>query len=228
MEKPNTQRLKRPAGFVDRIEIWFSTHKYIDGLWIGTWEDNADSVLPRVEEALGVIKIYDRLRYDRITRDLERVWVRALFGNDAEYNHAMKACELDVRFVRAATSSPAIIASIIVHEATHARILNRRIPYEVALRNRVEAVCVRRELAFAKRLPNGLNAQERAERLLEMSATPELWTDEKFRERHAEGVMGVARHVGVPIWIAHFALCFRDLHTAAKHRLRRLLKAKEP
>jgi hypothetical protein len=219
--KPNTQRLKRPANLVDRIEIRFSTHKYIDGLWIGTWEDDAASVLHRVEEALGVIKIYDRLRYDRITRDLERVWVRTLFGNEAQYNHAMKACQLDVRFVQAATSSPAIVASIIVHEATHARILNRGIQYQAALRDRVEAVCVRRELAFAKKLPNGLEVQERAERLLEMSATAELWTDEKFEERHAEGGMGVARYVGVPIWIARLALCFRDVHTAVKRWLRR-------
>ena len=228
MSAQNGRRLRRPARFIDRVEIWFSIHKCVDGLWIGTWEKDPDAVLRRVEEALGVIKLYDRLRYNRITRDLERVWVRTLFGNDAQYSHAMRACQLDVRFVVAATSSPAIIAAIIVHEATHARILNRGIRYEEAIRERVEAVCVRRELAFARRLSDGREVRERAEPMLRLAATTELWTDAKFHERHAEAVIGVASYYGIPIWIARLALSIRVFLLRVKRNVRRLLKAEDP
>jgi hypothetical protein len=228
---PNRKRLKRPVGFIDRaeiwlsrVEIWFSTHRYVDGLWIGTWEDDPDSLLRRVEEALSLIKVYDRLRYDRITRDLERVWVRTLFGNDAQYNHAMNACELDVRFVLAATSGPAMIASTIVHEATHARILRRGIEYEEPVRARVEAVCVRRELALAKKLPNGLEVQERAGHLLRLSATTEFWTNAKFRERRVEGAIEEMRYAGIPMWIVRIVLAVAKLHSACRRQVRRLLK----
>jgi hypothetical protein len=102
---------KQPIMFLDRVELRFSTYKYVDEIWIGTWENDPVFVLRRVEEALDLIKTYDRLRYDRIIRDLERVWIRTLFGNEVQYSHAINTCELDVPFVVAATSSPAIVAA---------------------------------------------------------------------------------------------------------------------
>lgn len=102
--------------------------------------------MDRVEEALALIKRYDRLQYDRLSRDLKRVWVHVLHGIRGE---AFVTCELDARSVQPETTSPELIASTIVHEATHSRLLRCGIGYEEAVRARVEAVCLRRELAFA-------------------------------------------------------------------------------
>jgi hypothetical protein len=129
---------------VDRLELRLSTHRSLDGLWIGTYEPEAEAALLRVEEALRLIKAYDPLRYDRIIRDVKRVWVRTLVACLAQFNEIVDACELDVRYVFAATSSSVEIASTIVHEATHARLLHCRIGYGEELRARVEAVCFRR------------------------------------------------------------------------------------
>jgi hypothetical protein len=132
-----------------------STSKRIDGLWVGTWETGgkARTVLERVEEALRLIKTYDPLRYRRIGSDLERVWVDVLLGSLGNFAPAIKTCKLDTRFILADTSSPEVIASIIVHEATHARLWTCGIAYEEGLRARVEAVCLRREIAFSAKLP---------------------------------------------------------------------------
>src|SRR5713101_6929819 len=105
--------------------------------------------MPRVEEALRLIKTYDRVRYNRLIRDLERVWVTLLPGYPACYDHSIRACELDTRYVLADTSQPEVIASTIVHEATHARLRRSGIGYEEDLRPRVEAVCYRAQIAFA-------------------------------------------------------------------------------
>ncbi|HEU5273868.1 MAG TPA: hypothetical protein VFU97_09415 [Xanthobacteraceae bacterium] len=207
---------------VSRVQLWFSTHKRIDGLWISTWERDPDFLLRRVEEALELIKTYDRLRYDRITRDLDRVWARMVFGYAAQYTPAMNACELDVRFVLAVASSPAIIAASIVHEATHARIMHRGIEYAEPIRARIEAICVRRELAFAKKLPNGLELQELAEGRLERCATPEFWTNAKFRERDVEGTIEAARDAGIPMWIVRVVFAVARLGAASRRKLRRL------
>ena len=89
-----------------------------------------------------------------------------------------------------------MIAATIVHEATHARLLKCGIGYEETLRDRVEAVCYRRELAFARKLPNGERVREHAQDALTMPRA--TWADPAFRDRDVEGSVQVLRHLGVP------------------------------
>jgi hypothetical protein len=116
---------KRP-NLGDWLELQFSPNRRIDGLWIGVGgggkgQDKRQDqhVLDRVEEALSLIRTYDRPRYDRLSRDLKRIWVRVLIYGLGTYNEALAACELDARFVLDETTSPELIAATIVHEATH-------------------------------------------------------------------------------------------------------------
>ena len=128
------------------------------------------------------------------------MWVRVIAYGLAGYNAATKTCELDTRFVLAEASTPEVIAAAIVHEATHARLTRCGIGYEEGLRAQVEAVCLRREIAFAARLPNGEEARERAKRSLELYSADELWTDAAFAERHLDGALAALRHLGAPEW----------------------------
>src|SRR5271166_2194713 len=110
---------QRPR-LADRFELCFSTGRQVDGLWVGVSLDSEpEPVLRRVEEALRLIKAYDRLRYDRLICDLEHVWVRLLPGVLGNFNYSLYACELDRGFVLAETSLPELIAATIVPEATH-------------------------------------------------------------------------------------------------------------
>src|SRR5260370_13669040 len=92
----NNRRKRRPR-LLDRVELRLSRHKFVDRLWVGTYEQEPDSVLRRVEEALNLIKAYDRLSYDRITRDFQRVWMRTLFMELARFTASIHACELYIR-----------------------------------------------------------------------------------------------------------------------------------
>jgi hypothetical protein len=193
----------RPA-ILDRIMLWLSAGSHIDGLWVGTYcKTNAEPALRRVKDALGLIQAYDRQRYSRIIRDLERVWVRLLTTGAAQFNPSIRACVLDERFVLADTTDPELIAAVIVHEAAHARLWRCGIRYDEDLRQRVEAVCFRRELAFARRLPNGQRAREWAENAL--ATTPTYWTNVAAHERDLEGSIQVLRHLQ-PNWVARVVL----------------------
>jgi hypothetical protein len=208
-DRPRSQRPKADArlrrrgraSLSDRFELWLSTCRYVDGLWVGTNEGKPEPILRRVEAALTLIKAYDRPRYGHVLRDLDRVWVRVIADGLACYNAATNTCELDTRFVLAEASTPEVIAAAIVHEATHARLMRCGIGYEEGLRARVEVVCFRREIAFAARLPNGGEARERAERSLEFYSADELWTDAAFAERHLDGALAALRHLGAPEWL---------------------------
>jgi len=210
MSPISDRRRKRRPSLFDKFGLWLSnSSECVDGLWVGAWETTAkgETALRRVKEALLLIKSNDRLRYDRLFCDLERVWVRVLPGDLGSFNEALNMCVLDSRFVLAEATSLEVIASTIVHEATHARLSHCGIRYERTLRPRVEAVCFRRELAFAAKLPNGEQVRERAQRMLALCTSDDFWTDAAFRERHVEGSLNALRHLGTPDWLVRlFAL----------------------
>src|SRR5713226_5908051 len=147
--KPN----RKPQA-VDRLDLWLSTGKDIDGLWVGTTEDKPHPGQRRVQDALNLIKQRNSVHYSRIIRNLERVWVRLLPHSSARYDGPLSACMLDVRFVLQETTTLEGIASAIVHEATHAKLERWGISYDEKARARIEAVCLRRELDFVAKLPN--------------------------------------------------------------------------
>ncbi len=211
----------RPT-LADRVELRFSTSRQVDGLWVGVSIDSEpEPILERVEAALRLIKVYDRLRYDRLMRDFERVWVRPLPGALGNFNRALLACELDRAFVLAETSRPELIAATIVHEATHARLLRCGIGYEEELRPRVEAVCLRRELVFAAKLPNGEQVRDFAERTFVVCTTPGYWTDTAVSERRDRDYMEAVRNLGVPNWLVRTIFSLRTLHIYLMRLIRR-------
>src|SRR5882757_2425605 len=104
--KPN-----RKPHAVDRVDLWLSTGKEIDGLWVGSTEDKPQPGLRRVEDALQLIKTRSPLHYSRVTQNLDRVWVRLLTIANACYRGPLKACELDVRYVLLEPTTYTAIAS---------------------------------------------------------------------------------------------------------------------
>src|SRR5215213_10956644 len=87
----NKHTKQRPSLF-NRVSLWMSASKRMDGLWIGTLATEPEAVLRRVETALCQIKTYDRLRYNRIIRDLERIWVMTLVNPVGNFDQAVNAC----------------------------------------------------------------------------------------------------------------------------------------
>jgi len=208
--RPGNRRKSRPRIW-DRIMLRLSKGDYVDGLWVGTDDDNPQPVLDRLHEALRLIERYDALRYSRLTRDLERVWaLSASLHPTAAFDHRLRACVLHARFVLAEETTLERVASAIIHEATHARLWNCGIGYAEALRPRVEAICVRRELAFAAKLPNGAQAQERAKRTLAVCNGDNLSNEALSRRREVQAEVEL-RRLGVPDWTIRAILIYRHL-----------------
>ena len=77
----------RPAArltWLERALLRLLDRRSIDGLEIAA-DDEGDTALQRVEAALALIRTFDPRRYDRIRRDLERIWVHVLPGPLARF-----------------------------------------------------------------------------------------------------------------------------------------------
>ncbi|HLY44435.1 MAG TPA: hypothetical protein VKQ73_02555 [Stellaceae bacterium] len=200
-----------------------SHSRRIDGLWVGYWvgdNKNPSAALDRVETALGLIKLYDPVRYRHLVRDLERIWVTLLPASRAQFRRALKMCVLDERYVLAETTQPEQIASTIVHEATHARLIGCGIGYQPEMRARVEAACFRRQRVFAARLPNGDQAREEAERRL-TGYPSEFWTDASFDDRHEQGMVDGLRYLGASERLIRAALRLHALLRSSGNLVKR-------
>jgi hypothetical protein len=189
----------------------------MDGVWIGSWRRPAD--LPRIEEAMLLIKQHSPVHYSRVVRDLARVWVSVLLNRGAQYRRSVRACVLDERYFDSAT--PERLASTIVHEATHARLIDCGIEYKEHLRLRIEAICRRRELAFAASLPNGAELEREVRYAIEWyAANPEWYSNHQLQERRTRQAVDALRHIDAPEWLIRIAPRVRS----AVLRMRRLFR----
>lgn len=221
-EKGDTRRTTPQVNpsVVDRIQQARSVGRNFDGIWIGTWRGSHEDLAP-VEHALRLLKQRAPLSFARVTRDLERIWVYLLPHGVGEYKSSINACLLDERYVADPSTSIEQIACTIVHEATHARLERCGIEYEEADRARIEAICFRRELAFAVRLPNSAQLQQDIARCLGWcKATPEYFDDRHFQARREAGISGALSYLGVPGWFYRAASMVALTIRRAKKALR--------
>lgn len=193
----------RKPSRIDRLALWVSKGSTIDGLWVGTTESKPRPALGRVEEALQLIKRHDPLGYARITRNLDRIWVNLLPSAQAHYDRSLNACVLDERYILGDTMTLEKIASILIHEATHARLEGWGITYLEARRVRIEAICLRRELSFLNKLPDTEALRDEIARTLEwcVAGEDDYFADASFRARDEDGQIETLRHLNAPDWI---------------------------
>jgi hypothetical protein len=200
MRKERQKPLRVRPSLIHRMQLAASSGRQVDGIWIGTYF--APEHLSRVERALLLVKQHSPLHYSRTIRDLECIWIFLLPDGLAEYKHSLRACVLDERFVADPATSVERIASAIVHEATHARLERYGIGYDEDRRARIEAICFRRELAFAARLPDSSGLQQViAEYLDWYPANPDYFRDAPAIERLTNGEIEMLRHIGAPNWL---------------------------
>jgi hypothetical protein len=193
----------------DRMALWMSVGRVVDGLWVGAHVDDSEehSALRRLEDALCLIRTHDPYRYGRLRRDLSRIWVRLLPNASARFNRAARACELDARFVLGQDVSE--IACAIIHEATHARLEHCGIVYGEAVRDRIESACRRQELRFVKRLPDTGELQERLQTWLSTPPEQAFWTDASFERRGDDGFADALKYLGIPAGMIAVLVWFR-------------------
>jgi hypothetical protein len=201
------RKSKQKPSLIDRLGIWLSSGKTVDGLWLGTEIGEGQPSLSRVEDALRLIKQHNSLHYSRVVQHLKRVWVRLIPHGDGCYYASLEACALDPRFVLQQTTTLDAIASAIVHEATHARLDRWGVSYNEDKRNRIEAICRRRELNFLAGVPNTEPLREQVAHALEWCAcNPDFYSDASFQQRIHEGNVETLHYLGTPEWLIRLLL----------------------
>lgn len=103
-----------------------------------------------VANAIELINKYDPARLQRIQRDVRYVVVTATAGTAGEYWEDLRSILLDASNAQRQTVEA--IAMVIVHEATHARLWRMGVG-RCPDREKIERICVRSEIAFARKVP---------------------------------------------------------------------------
>jgi hypothetical protein len=145
---------------------------------------NYPAVSSKIDQALNLISEFDPRRYLQIRRDVKKIWVSAAPGYCANWMDDFQMCILDSDYFCRDNVSASEMALTIVHESTHARLCKLKIEYTEDIRDRVERVCVKSEIAFAKRLPDGQKFVEIAESRLQIPES--YWTNAQFEQRELD------------------------------------------
>lgn len=134
--------------------------------------------IQKVTDALNMLRRISPRRAASIQGRASRIFVFPTTGTDGEYWRKPRAVVLNRSFVERA--SPEELLLVIVHEATHARLMDRGIPYSASIRHRVEQACIREEIRTASLLGS---AEAWVARVRNKNATPDFWSDEAARKR---------------------------------------------
>jgi len=161
--------------------------------------DKGSKDADRVAAALQLIQEFDPIKYRRLVRDLKRIWITTIPGAVGRYVKSTSTCELDERFVLGEYTVTEQIAGVIVHEATHARLDQQGIGYEEKLRDRVEQVCMGRELAFAAKLPDGSRIRQWVE---VRQKEPSDYSDIALHASQIQSARAALLHLDAPSWFA--------------------------
>ena len=211
---------------IERLELWLSKGRMIDGIWIGSTQSNPEPELQRIEAALRLIERSAPLHYQRVRTNLSRIWVQLVPHGAGCYLHSLNACLLDTRVVTSEATTVEWIASAIVHEATHARLENWGIRYHEAARLRIERICARRELDFSWRLSGVEALQEEITRRLDWCCDESIeYTDQSMQRKMEQGSVDALRHLGTPEWAIALVFRVRDLRYGFREITRRIAGA---
>lgn len=168
------------------------------GLPVHVQSDLADvpTLTARMVSALQLLAEYDPRRCARVRCDLRCIYVNIAVG--PALWRATRTCVLPAKMVR--ETSPEWLASIVVHEATHARLgwrRGRRNDTILAL----ETCCVRAQMAFLRRLPvAGCPQRDELLAYLSQATLNPWWKGRGWMLRQREGLA----ELGAPEWVQYF------------------------
>lgn len=143
-----------------------TTH-HQDGItiYIDPAEGPFDAVYERIAAARRLLDRIDPARSRRVRTLLPRILV--MKGVPTHFRPGTQTCCIERMFLD--TASDALVACYLVHEAAHARLCRLGIDATPRSLARIEAVCIRDQIAFLQRLPR--DEYPRTDRLIEWLAS---------------------------------------------------------
>lgn len=114
----------------------------------------------KIEKALRLIRDSAPVRFAQVRLDIDRIWVLGARFYSGRYIRGLQMCELYYYFVLSPATTPAILASTIVHEAQHARHYRLGFVWEEQTMERLERLCYRASRNFLARVSGGTDATD--------------------------------------------------------------------
>jgi hypothetical protein len=145
------------------------------------------SALPKLAKALDLLAVYDSRRFDRLRRLCRGILVFGDIGPSGKWVPRAHLICLSSSYVCAPATTSARVAATLVHESTHAWLDSFGFDYREDRRARIEHICIRAEMAFARRLPDPEDLLELSNRKL--SLEPEFWSNAQFAARAKEDLL---------------------------------------
>src|SRR6266404_3234344 len=200
-KKSSSKRLSL-RGCVDTLSYWCSRKCQVRGFDVGILlqsKSRRSAILVKLERSLGLIAQYSPVQNRRVQCNLARLFVFRIPPNLAEYHPNSRMCFIDCDYLISKKLLPEELAMTIVHETTHANLTRRGFGYDPATRSQVERICVRAEIAFAKRLPDGASLAQSA--IASLDRGEAFWSDEEFLQRDLKAL----RTLNMPAWFIRLA-----------------------
>jgi hypothetical protein len=155
----------------------------------------ADELRMKTAAALGLIETHSPKCYSRVCRFIPRILIFGGHAYTAVYVSELGLCDVSRHYALAQTTTPSWLAMTLVHEATHGYLGSRGFVYEEGRREQIEEICVRTEIALARRLPEGAELVAGAEAQLKIPS--DYWKTGAFVQRDIEHL----KKCGVPRWM---------------------------
>ena len=157
----------------------FASHQRILGVNVYTLVEDRGMerlLMAKLKRALALLHQIDRRRLTRLRRDVRRIVVepsRPAHGYDLK----LGVIRLDgPSLVRSAAEENAML---LVHEATHARIHRCGVAHTAETIERIEQICTKQEIAFARHLPESELLIEKQLRAFETARARRYWSREQ-------------------------------------------------
>jgi hypothetical protein len=130
-----------------------STKRNIHGITVSTLLSETEKSFQKVEAALDLIKELSPARHRRILKYVPRILVFGELATWGTWHQKLRLCQIDYRYLASEETSIPSVGCTLLHEATHAYLHDRNIPYDEPVRWRVEQICLKTERHLARRLP---------------------------------------------------------------------------
>jgi hypothetical protein len=174
---------------------------------VATESADCERIFSQLDSALKLLRRYDPRAHDALRKETGGIFVFGTAGVYAEWWRDERLIVMQPEYISDPATSPADVAATLVHEATHAWLERVGFQYTTQRRARLESICFRRELRFARRVPDAGDLVARLEQ--QLTCDPEYLTDEAFRER----AVAELQRLGVPNWLFRMMEgCSRRLH----------------
>lgn len=181
--------LALPRRLLVHLLLRLSPKVIIEGFEVSALNESLTTrLLSQLQSALELIKHVDPRIFQRLHRDIKRIMLVSVGG--PEYWPFANGLIVNADVVEGSDSE--FVALTIVHEGTHARLWKSGIRYTPELRERIERVCVRAELAFVSRLPDSAFWVDHVTQKLAMP----WWTSAQISQRQVR-----AREALWPRWL---------------------------